>query len=104
MKLSGPERTAIAGSGLLGRGRRRDIVHVLETWKARTEWRTFAFRFGCRNRDVDLLRAGGSQSVVHSGIRRRVRSGIALWIPAGRLSLWCDWSHMGRGRGLALVQ
>ena len=58
--------------------------------KARLNGRTFAFRFGCGNRDADLLRAGGSQSVVHSGIRWRVRSGIALWIPTGRVVLWRD--------------
>jgi hypothetical protein len=82
-------RRARGGCGLVKRG--------LNGW-------TFAFRFGRCQRDADLLCAGRSQSVVHSGIRGRMCSGIALWFPAGCMALRRGRSHMGRGRSPALVQ
>ena len=80
-----------SGLRCLNRGKKSEpLVKDRTSDTARRDGRTFAFRFGCGNRDADFLRAGGSQSVVHSGIRWRVRSGIALWIPTGRVALWRD--------------
>lgn len=46
-------------------------------------------------RHAGLLRAGGAQSVVHTGLCRCLRARIALRVPAGRLAVRTGGGDLG---------
>jgi hypothetical protein len=62
-----------------------------------------SFRTGRRYGHADFLCGRGSQPVVHSGVRRRVRYGIGVWLPARRVAVRRGRGYMGGRRRVSLA-
>jgi hypothetical protein len=62
-----------------------------------------AFRPFCCHGNAGILRLGGPKPVVHSGLRRRVRPRVRVWLPAGRLAFRRGRGHLGRHSSMALA-
>src|SRR6516165_6127216 len=56
-----------------------------------------------RHRNVGDICFGRAASVLRSGIRRIVRLGVYIWIPARRLAIWPGRSDLGVGCSAPLV-
>jgi hypothetical protein len=61
-------------------------------------------------RHIGLVRGGAGfasarrpEPVVHSGLRRRVRSRVGVWLPAGYLAFRRGRGHLGRHSSMALA-
>src|SRR5882757_3513779 len=64
--------------------------------------RADAVRIVRGHRYAGELRAGGSQPLVHRSLCRRLRAGLGLRIPAGRLAVRAGRGDLGRGGAAAL--
>ena len=62
-----------------------------------------AFRPFCCHGNAGILRLGRPEPVVHSGLRRRVRSWVGVWLPAGCLAFRRGRGHLGRHSSMALA-
>ena len=62
-----------------------------------------AFRPFCCHGNAGILRFGGPRPVVHSGLRRRVRPRVRVWLPAGRLAFRRGRGHLGLHSSMALA-
>ena len=62
-----------------------------------------AFRPFCCHGNAGILRLGRLEPVVHSGLRRRVRSRVGVWLPAGCLAFRRGRGHLGRHSSMALA-
>ena len=74
---------------------------ILDPWsRSETSYRFWTL---CRHGDVDFLRAGKTQPLVHLRFRRRVRAGFGLWLSARRMALRSGGSRLVGGGAPALV-
>jgi hypothetical protein len=69
------------------------------------DWRehTDAIRIVRGDRNVDHLRFGGPQFVVHLRFRSVVRARLRVWFSARRMALWSGRGDLGGGCHAALV-
>ena len=59
--------------------------------------------FACRHRHAGLLRARGSEPMVHCGVCWGVRSRLRLWLSPRRVALRAGRSNMGWRSSMALA-
>ena len=57
-----------------------------------------------RHSNVGDICFGGAASEIYSGIRRIVRLGVDIWVPARRLAIWSRRSDLGVGCRPPLVE
>src|SRR5439155_26737102 len=65
--------------------------------------RVVGIRVMCGDDDAGVLRAGGSELLVHAGVCVRMRDGIRVRVPAGRVAVRRRGGCLGGRRGAEVV-